>query len=123
MKIPKKRGFATMTIEQRQEIAAMGGRAVPADKRSFAQDKPYDRFVREQLAGDLLPARDDRERAELQVATGFLALGPKSHNERVALQFARERSLVDFRINLSRSRIPAPLRLRRFLPRQIDPET
>jgi uncharacterized protein len=39
MKIPKKRGFAAMTIEQRQEIAAMGGRAVPAERRSFAQDK------------------------------------------------------------------------------------
>jgi general stress protein YciG len=39
MEIPKKRGFATMTIEQRQEIAAMGGRAVPAERRSFALDK------------------------------------------------------------------------------------
>ncbi len=39
MKIPKKRGFAAMSIEQRQEIAAMGGRAVPAERRSFAQDK------------------------------------------------------------------------------------
>jgi len=41
-------------------------------------DKPFDRFVREQIAGDLLPASDDRraERHRL-VATGFLALGAK----------------------------------------------
>jgi hypothetical protein len=38
-------------------------------------DKPYDDFVREQLAGDLLAARGPRERyAERVAATGFLAL-------------------------------------------------
>jgi general stress protein YciG len=31
-----KRGFASMTPERRKEIAAMGGRAVPADKRGFS---------------------------------------------------------------------------------------
>ena len=39
------------------------------------QDKPFDRFVREQIAGDLLPASSDRERAENLIATGFLSLG------------------------------------------------
>jgi general stress protein YciG len=39
MQIPKKRGFAAISRERQQEIAAMGGRAVPADRRSFAQDK------------------------------------------------------------------------------------
>ncbi|MGP0063271.1 MAG: DUF1553 domain-containing protein [Isosphaeraceae bacterium] len=47
---------------------------------SFNADKPYDRFVREQIAGDLLPAADDRERAEQIIATGFLALGSKAHD-------------------------------------------
>lgn len=32
----KPRGFAAMTPERRREIAAMGGRAVPAEKRSFS---------------------------------------------------------------------------------------
>jgi hypothetical protein len=41
--------------------------------RAFNQDKPYDQFVREQLAGDLLPARDDREKADQMIATGYLA--------------------------------------------------
>jgi hypothetical protein len=54
---------------------------------AFNQDKPYDQFIREQLAGDLLPARDDREKAELLVATGFLAIGPKTHDERRRQQF------------------------------------
>src|SRR5262249_50451783 len=37
-------------------------------------DLPYDRFIREQIAGDLLPAGSDRERDRLLTATGFLAL-------------------------------------------------
>jgi len=42
---------------------------------AFNTDKPYDRFVREQLAGDLLAKDAPREQfAELVTATGFLAL-------------------------------------------------
>ena len=33
------RGFAAMTIEQRRAIASLGGRSVPAEKRSFSQNK------------------------------------------------------------------------------------
>src|SRR5205823_6400469 len=44
---------------------------------AFNADKPYDRFAREQLAGDLLPAAGEGERVEHVVATGFLSLGPK----------------------------------------------
>ena len=40
--------------------------------RSFNSDKPYDRFVLEQLAGDELPDRN----AETLIATGFNRLGP-----------------------------------------------
>ena len=54
---------------------------------SFNADKPYDQFLKEQLAGDLLPAASDAEKAEYLIATGFLAVGPKSHNERNPLQF------------------------------------
>ncbi len=46
--------------------------------RAFNQDKPYDRFVLEQIAGDLLePTGDLAARHERQTATGFLSLGPK----------------------------------------------
>ena len=42
---------------------------------SFNRDKPYDQFVREQLAGDLLASDGPADRyAERVVATGFLAL-------------------------------------------------
>ena len=40
---------------------------------AFNRDKPYDRFVREQVAGDLL----DPGAIEGIIATGWLALGPK----------------------------------------------
>lgn len=42
---------------------------------SFNADKPYDRFVIEQIAGDLLPETDPEKRAANRVATGFLVLG------------------------------------------------
>lgn len=44
---------------------------------AFNQDKPYDRFLVEQIAGDLLPASDESEKGQQLIATGFLALGPK----------------------------------------------
>jgi hypothetical protein len=40
---------------------------------AFNEDKPYDRFIREQLAGDLLPFRDEAERRSNFIATGYLA--------------------------------------------------
>lgn len=40
--------------------------------RSFNDDKPYDRFLREQIAGDVLNPQDE----ESITATGFLAAGP-----------------------------------------------
>ncbi len=54
---------------------------------SFNVDKPYDQFVREQIAGDLLPAADDRQRADQIIATGFLALGSKAHDAENRGQF------------------------------------
>ena len=46
--------------------------------QAFNKDKPYDQFVREQLAGDLLPeAPDLPTNYEHWTATGFLSLGAK----------------------------------------------
>ncbi len=56
--------------------------------QAFQNDVPFDRFLLEQLAGDLLPARSDAERARQLTATGFLAIGAKSLNETNARQFA-----------------------------------
>ena len=45
---------------------------------AFNQDTPYDQFICEQVAGDLLPDRNDDA---ARIATGFLAVGPKRHND------------------------------------------
>lgn len=42
---------------------------------AFNNDMPYDRFVREQVAGDLLPAANLEDRREKLIATSFLCLG------------------------------------------------
>ncbi|MFM7074206.1 MAG: PSD1 and planctomycete cytochrome C domain-containing protein, partial [Planctomycetota bacterium] len=44
-------------------------------------DIPYDQFVREQIAGDLLPAATPAEADRQRIATGFLALGGKAFEE------------------------------------------
>ncbi|MEO5803459.1 MAG: DUF1549 and DUF1553 domain-containing protein, partial [Verrucomicrobiota bacterium] len=41
---------------------------------SFNRDKPYDEFIREQIAGDLLPAATDEKLFEQIIATGYLAV-------------------------------------------------
>ena len=46
---------------------------------AFNSDMPYDQFVREQVAGDLMPPPDGLAvNTRGVVATGFLALGPKA---------------------------------------------
>ncbi len=50
--------------------------------RAFNNDKPFDQFVREQLAGDELfdgPPKDEAEQAAL-VATGYLRMGPQDNS-------------------------------------------
>ena len=70
---------------------------------AFRADKPFDAFVREQIAGDLLrpdPARQDGPRAQAEriVATGFLAIGPKGLNAQNPRQFHLD--LIDEQIDV-----------------------
>lgn len=60
-------------------------------------DKPFDQFVREQLAGDLLPYENDEQRAEQLIATGFLMVGTKMLSERDKVKLAMD--VVDEQIN------------------------
>ncbi len=53
-------------------------------------DVPFDRFVTEQIAGDLLPAESSAERDRLRIATGFLALGVKDVNQRFKVRFVMD---------------------------------
>ncbi|MEZ5434739.1 MAG: PSD1 and planctomycete cytochrome C domain-containing protein [Verrucomicrobiales bacterium] len=57
---------------------------------AFAKDMPFDEFIREQIAGDLLPTVSEPDRAKKLTATGFLAVGPKGLNETDPRQFAVE---------------------------------
>ena len=64
---------------------------------AFNKDTPYDQFIAQQLAGDLLPAKTDRQWQENLIATGFLAVGIKDHGERNPRVFEME--LVDEQID------------------------
>lgn len=48
---------------------------------SFNKDKPVDQFIREQLAGDLLPAESDAQRDEQVIGVGYLMLGAINYEE------------------------------------------
>jgi hypothetical protein len=43
---------------------------------AFNNDKPLDRFIHEQIAGDLLPYENLEQQREQIIATGYLAIGP-----------------------------------------------
>ncbi len=66
---------------------------------AFNGDKPYDQFVKEQLAGDLMPTDDPKKKAERMIATGFLAIGAKTLNEQNGLQF--ELDVADEQIDVT----------------------
>ena len=46
---------------------------------SFNKDKPFDQFIMEQIAGDLMSSSTDEEYNEKLTGTGFLALGPHNY--------------------------------------------
>ena len=60
---------------------------------SFNADKPYDRFLREQVAGDLLPHSSIPQRQQQLVATTFLTLGNTNLEEQEKKQL--EMDVVD----------------------------
>lgn len=58
---------------------------------AFNADKPFNQFLTEQLAGDLIPAASDKQRDAQVLGTGFLALGSMDLNERDSEQFFLDR--------------------------------
>ncbi len=66
---------------------------------SFNADKPYDKFVVEQLAGDLLPSKNSAEHDNLLIATGFLAIGTKGVNTKEGEQFRYD--VIDDQIDVT----------------------
>lgn len=87
---------------------------------SVAQDVPYNRFLTEQIAGDLLPAKTAAERDRLAIATGFLALGVKDVNQRFEARFQMDN--VDEQIDtVTRSSMALTVSCARCHDHKFDP--
>ncbi len=67
--------------------------------RSLNADKPYDQFIREQIAGDLLPSANEEQRLERMVATGVLVMGPKLLAQQDRVQLGLD--VIDEQIDLT----------------------
>jgi len=87
---------------------------------SFRDDKPFDQFLKEQIAGDLLAAEGPRDQAEKIIATGFLALGAKGLNDQNPRQFHMD--LVDEQIDaVSQAMLGLTLACARCHDHKFDP--
>ena len=64
---------------------------------AFNSDKPLDRFVHEQIAGDLLPYESVEQQREQLIATGYLAIGPWTLQNYIKGQLAAD--VVDHQID------------------------
>ncbi len=87
---------------------------------AFNTDKPYDRFVQEQIAGDLLPAAGDDERFARLTATGFLTLGAKVLAEQDVDKMLID--IVDEQVNIvGRAFLAEPVGCARCHDHKFDP--
>jgi len=85
--------------------------------RSFNEDKPYDRFIREQIAGDEL----DPENPEAIVATGFLRMGPWELTGMEVEKVARQRFLDDVTNSVGETFLAHSLQCARCHDHKFDP--
>ena len=85
--------------------------------RSFNADKPYDRFVLEQLAGDLLDPGDP----VMRVATGFLRMGPWEHTGMMQRVASRQNYLDDVTNSVGETFLSLPLRCAKCHDHKFDP--
>lgn len=85
--------------------------------RSFNRDKPYDRFVLEQIAGDELFPRDP----EAIIATGFLRSGPWEHTGMSVAAVTRQLFLDDVTHHVGQSFLGLTLGCARCHDHKFDP--
>jgi hypothetical protein len=84
------------------------------------RDVTFNRFLQEQIAGDLLPAATPEDRDRLRIATGFLALGPKDVNQRFKERFLMDN--VDEKIDtISRTTLALTVSCARCHDHKFDP--
>jgi cytochrome c553 len=87
---------------------------------AVAKDLPYDQFIRQQIAGDLLPADSEAQRDAQNIATGFLAIGVQDVNQRFKVRF--EMDNVDEQIDtVSRSVLALTASCARCHDHKFDP--
>ena len=85
--------------------------------RSFGNDKPYDRFIREQIAGDEL----DPKNPEAVIATGFLRMGPWELTGMEVAKIARQRFLDDVTNSVGETFLAQSLQCARCHDHKFDP--
>ncbi len=85
--------------------------------RAFNTDLPYDRFAREQIAGDEL----DPKNPELIVATGFLRMGPWELTGMEVAKVARQRFLDDVTNSVGETFLAQSLQCARCHDHKFDP--
>ncbi len=62
---------------------------------AFHEDQPYDDFVREQIAGDLLPSSDEETRWKRLLATGYIAISRRIGVSPLGLRHITIESTID----------------------------
>ncbi len=85
--------------------------------RSFNEDKPYDRFILEQIAGDELFPEDP----EAMIATGFLRSGPWEHTGMAVAAVTRQLFLDDVTHHVGQSFLGLTLGCARCHDHKFDP--
>lgn len=89
--------------------------------RSFNNDKPFNRFIVEQIAGDELALEDrSADKSELLVATGFLRMGPWG-TAMVPRSESRQIYLDDLVHNTGQTFLSMPMRCCRCHDHKFDP--
>ena len=92
--------------------------------RSFNEDKPYDQFIREQVAGDEIADSQGDEKtlnSELLVATGFLRMGPWELTGMEVPKIARQRFLDDVTNSVGETFLSHSLQCARCHDHKFDP--
>ncbi|MFN0074858.1 MAG: PSD1 and planctomycete cytochrome C domain-containing protein [Prosthecobacter sp.] len=85
--------------------------------RSFNADKPYDQFIKEQIAGDELKPDDP----EMLIAVGFLRMGPWELTGMEVAKIARQRFLDDVTNSVGETFLAHSLQCARCHDHKFDP--
>jgi len=99
--------------------------------RAFNSDKPYDEFVREQLAGDEIAeahrakaradAKPEGHESDLLIAPGFLRMGPWELTAMEVPKVARQKLLDDITDSVGQVFLANPLQCARCHDHKFDP--